>query len=323
MGSKLVCCVLLFSLIWFAAGCGGGAVSASGSTTATTPTPTPSPAPSPTPTSFPAADHVFLIVLENHAFSQVIGSPFMPYLNSLAAQHSLATNYFADTHPSIGNYFMLTTGNIETNNDAFTGTVSSDSIPRAFAASGKTWKAYMESLPSAGYTGGDVYPYFKHHNPFAYMTDVLGSSAETANLVPFTQLASDVNAGALPNFAFIAPNAEDDAHDCPTGGSACLDSDKLTAADNWLKTHIDPLIQSPALANSVFIIVFDESLDVDVVNGGGKVAMVMAGSHVKAGFKSTTLYQHQSTLRLTLDLLRVTDHPGNSATAPTMQEFFQ
>jgi len=262
-------------------------------------------------------------VLENHAFNQVIGSPAMPYFNSLASAHALATNYFADTHPSIGNYFMLTTGNIETNNDAFTGTVSSDSIPRAFAAAGKTWKAYMESLPSSGYTGGDVYPYFKHHNPFAYMTDVLGSSAETANLVPFTQLSSDLSAGTLPNFAFIAPNAEDDAHDCPTGGSVCLDTDKLTAADNWLKANIDPLIKSPALINSVFIIVFDESLDVDLVNGGGKVAMVMAGSHVKAGFKSTTFYQHQSTLRLVMDLLRVADHPGNSTTAPTMQEFFQ
>jgi acid phosphatase len=323
MGPKIACCVLFFSLISIVTGCGGGAVSTSNSPASATPSPAPTPVSSPTPSLIPAADHVFLIMLENHAFNQVIGSPFMPYLNSLAAQHALATNYFANTHPSIGNYFVLTTGNIETNNDAFTGTVSSDSIPRAFASAGKTWKAYMESLPSVGYTGGDVYPYFKHHNPFAYMTDVLGSSAETTNLVPFTQLSSDMSAGALPNFAFIAPNAEDDAHDCPTGGSACLDSDKLTSADNWLKTHIDPLIQSPALANSVFIIVFDESLDVDVVNGGGKVAMVMAGSHVKAGFKSTTVYQHQSTLRLALDLLGVADHPGNSATAPTMQEFFQ
>ena len=327
MGLKIVGCVLFCSLLLVAVGCGGGAVSASSSTTAATPTPTPaatpSPSPSPTPATIPAADHVFLVVLENHAFTQVIGSPFMPYLNSLAAQHSLATNYFANTHPSIGNYFMLTTGNIETNNDAFTGTVSSDSIPRAFAAAGKTWKAYMESLPSAGYTGGDVYPYFKHHNPFAYMTDVLGSSAETANMVPFTQLASDLGTGTVPNFAFIAPNAEDDAHDCPTGGSVCLDTDKLAAADNWLKNNIDPLIKSPALANSVFIIVFDESLDVDLINGGGKVAWVMAGSHVKSAFKSTTLYQHQSTLRLVMDLLGVTDHPGNSATAATMQEFFQ
>jgi phosphatidylinositol-3-phosphatase len=327
MASKIVCGVMFVLLLLLGTGCGGSAVSASGSTTTATPTPaptpSPSPIPSPTPATFPAADHVFLVVLENHAFSQVIGSPFMPYLNSLAAQHSLATNYFANTHPSIGNYFMLTTGNIETNNDAFPGTVSSDSIPRAFASAGKTWKAYMESLPSVGYTGGDIYPYFKHHNPFAYMTDVLGSSAGTANLVPFTQLSSDMTAGALPNFAFIAPNAEDDAHDCPAGGSACLDTDKLAAADNWLKNNIDPLIKSPALANSVFIIIFDESLDVDVVNGGGKIAWVMAGSHVKSAFKSTTTYQHQSTLRLIMDLLGVADHPGNSATAATMLEFFQ
>jgi phosphatidylinositol-3-phosphatase len=247
----------------------------------------------------------------------------MPYLNSLATQHALATNYFANTHPSIGNYFMLTTGNIETNNDAFTGTVSSDSIPRAFAAAGKTWKSYMESLPSVGYTGGDVYPYFKHHDPFVYLTDVLNSSAETDNVVPFTQLASDLSAGAVPNYAFIAPNSEDDAHDCPGGVTTCTDNQKLSAADTWLKSNIDPLITSPALANSVFIIVFDESVDTDTTNGGGHVAMVMAGTHVKAGFKSTTFYQHQSTLRLVLDLLRVSDHPGNSATAPTMEEFFR
>src|ERR1051326_5538249 len=327
MGPKLVCCVLLFSLVLTVAGCGGGAVSASSSGSTATPTPTPSPTPSstpsPTPSAIPTADHVFLIVLENHAFNQVIGSPFMPYLNSLAAQHSLATNYFADTHPSIGNYFMLTTGNIETNNDAFTGTVSSDSIPRAFAAAGKTWKAYMESLPSVGYAGGDVYPYFKHHDPFVYLTDVLSSTAEDHDVDPFSQLASDLAAGTVPDYAFIAPNAEDDAHDCPGGVASCTDDQKLAAADTWLKNNIDPLIHSPALSNSVFIILFDEAVDTDTTNGGGKVAMVMVGAHVKAGFKSTTFYQHQSTLRLVLDLLRVADHPGNSATAPTMQEFFQ
>lgn len=262
-------------------------------------------------------------MLENHGFAQVIGNASMPYLNSLATQHALATNYFADTHPSIGNYFMLTTGQIQTNDDAFTGTVSSDDITHALATAGKTWKSYMESLPSAGYTGGDVYPYFKHHDPFVYMTDVLNSSAATANVVPFTQLASDMSAGAVPSFAFIAPNAENDAHDCPGGGSLCTDDQKLAAADTWLKNNIDPLINSPALANSVFIITFDEALDIDVRNGGGQVPMVMVGAHVKPGFKSTTFFQHESTLRVILDLLQITDHPGNSANAPTMQEFFQ
>jgi len=42
----------------------------------------------------------------------VIGKPSMPYLNSLANTYGLATQYYANTHPSNGNYFMLTTGQI-------------------------------------------------------------------------------------------------------------------------------------------------------------------------------------------------------------------
>jgi hypothetical protein len=99
----------------------------------------------------------------------------MPYLNGLAKQYGLHTQYFADTHPSIGNYFMLTTGQIITNDHGFPGTVSADNLVRELLNVSKTWKSYAESLPSVGYTGGDVYPYVKHHNPFAYFSDVLSS----------------------------------------------------------------------------------------------------------------------------------------------------
>lgn len=246
----------------------------------------------------------------------------MPYFNSLAAQHSLATQYYANTHPSIGNYFMLTAGNIETNNDAFSGTITDDNIVRALLTGGKSWKAYAQSLPSPGYLGPDVYPYLKHHNPFAYFSDVVNSSVLAANIVPFSQLSADLSSGALPRFDYLLPDAENDAHDCPSGGSLCLDSDKLAAADNWLKANLAPLINNPALANSVFIIVFDEALDIDLTNGGGRVAAVLVGAHVKPAYMSTTLYQHQSTLRLMLELLAVADRPGLSATAPSMSEFF-
>ena len=57
----------------------------------------------------PASHHVIVVVEENHDYSQVIGSSAMPYLNSLANQYGLATQYYANTHPSIGNYFMMTT----------------------------------------------------------------------------------------------------------------------------------------------------------------------------------------------------------------------
>lgn len=290
-------------------GCGGSSSGPSGS-------PTP-------PAGLPSPDHVFLIVLENHGFSQVIGSPAMPYFNSLAAQHSLATNYFANTHPSIGNYFMLTTGQIVTNDDAFTGTVSDDNLARAFAAAGKTWKAYLQSLPGIGYTGGDVYPYLKRHNPFSYFTDVINSPAVAANMVPFRQISTDLGSGSLPRFALIVPDAEHNAHDCPSGATTCTDADKLAAADNWLQTNINPLITNAALANSVFVITWDEAADADTANGGGQVATVLVGSHVKAAFRSGTFFQHQNTLRLILDLLQVSERPGASATASSMSEFFQ
>ena len=63
----------------------------------------------------PQFGHVVLWVEENHGYSQIIGSPDMPYLNSLAAKYGLATQYFANTHPSIGNYFLLTAGQLVTN----------------------------------------------------------------------------------------------------------------------------------------------------------------------------------------------------------------
>ncbi len=113
----------------------------------------------------PKSNHVVLLLEENHSYSSVIGSASMPYLNSLAAQNGLATQYFANTHPSIGNYFMLTTGQIVTNNDALNSTVTVDNMVRHLLTAGKTWKSYAESLPSVGYTGSDVYHYVRRHNP--------------------------------------------------------------------------------------------------------------------------------------------------------------
>jgi acid phosphatase len=313
---------LLLMLVGLA-GCGGAGSNAG---RPGTPQPSPPPAPSASPTPAPvalAADHVVLVMLENHSFSQVIGNPSMPFFNSLAAQNSLASNYFANAHPSISNYFMLTTGNVETNDDHFAGTIADDNIAAALTAAGKSWKAYMESLPAPGYTGGDVGPYLKQHDPFVFFKSVLASSTQSGNVVPFSELGIDMASGSLPSFALIVPNVEDDAHDCPGGGPGCSDSDKLAAADAWLQANVAPLINSPVFTNGVLIITFDEGTAADVANGGGQVAAVLVGPRVKSGFVSTTFYQHQNTLRLILDLLNVGDHPGASASAASMSEFFQ
>jgi acid phosphatase len=264
-----------------------------------------------------------VVVLENHSFGQVIGNPAMPYLNGLATGHSLAAGYFANAHPSIPNYFMLTTGNLETFDDAFTGTITDDNIVRALNGAGKSWKAYIESIPSTGYLGPNSGTYLRRHNPFAYLNDVNGSPTQAANMVSFSQLATDLAGGSLPNFAYVLPNSQDDAHDCPGGGSSCTDDQKLAAADAWLKANINPVINSPKFGNSVLVITFDESVTTDITNGGGQVMTVLVGPHVKTGFRSSTLYQHQSLLRLVLQLLKVSDMPGASAVASSMGEFFQ
>ena len=54
--------------------------------------------------TLPQFGHVVIVALENNGYSSVAGSSSMPYLNSLIAKYGLATNYNADTHPSIGNY---------------------------------------------------------------------------------------------------------------------------------------------------------------------------------------------------------------------------
>ena len=271
----------------------------------------------------PAIDHVFLVVLENHGFGEVIGNPAMPYLNSLANSNALATSYFANAHPSIGNYFMLTTGKLETLDDSFTGVISDDNLVRALTGAGKTWKAYIQSLPSTGYIGPDVGTYLKHHNPFSYFSDVQSSSAQMANMVPFSQFPGDLAAGSLANFVFLLPDSQNDAHDCPGGVSSCDDNAKLTAADNWLRTNIDPLIKNPNFGNSVLIITFDEAQQTDFTNGGGQVATVLVGPHVRQGFRSNTMFQHQSTLRLILDSLKGSEMPGASNGAQSMGGFFQ
>jgi len=262
----------------------------------------------------PASKHIVMVVEENHSYSSVIGSSSMPYLNSLATKYTSLTNYYANTHPSIGNYFMLSTGKIISNNDAYTGTVSYDNIVRRIITAGKTWKSYAESIPSTGYTGGDLYPYCKHHNPFAYFTDVVNSSNQKLNLTSFTRFKEDQAAGQLPDFSFVIPNKCNDAHDC-----------SLTTADNWLKANIAPLLSTAPFqtgGDGLLIIVFDEAATSDASHGGGHVAAVVVGPKVKRGYKSTVFYQHQSALRTVLKALGISTYPGASGTVSSFTDIF-
>src|SRR5207249_9948799 len=171
--------------------------------------------------------HVFVVTEENTDYVDVTTSS-MPYLMGLAAQYGLATQYYANTHPSIGNYFELATGQIISNNDSYSTIVTADNIVRQLLAAGKTWKSYAEDLPSVGFTGATSGGYARKHNVFALLSDVVNDATQVNNLVPFTQFATDLATGTLPDFVNIVPNLCNDALDC-----------SLATADASMESTID------------------------------------------------------------------------------------
>ncbi len=183
------------------------------------------------------------MVLENTSYGEILNNPSAPYLNGLIAQGALVTNYYANTHPSIDNYFTMITGKGEANNnDNFSGVIGDDNVARELTVVGKTWKVYAEGIPAAGYLGSN-YPatatigtgnYLQHHNPFSYLSDVVNDPQQASNIVPMTQFASDLNSGTLPNYAFLVPNSLNDGHDCPAA-TCTTAAPRVADADAWVK----------------------------------------------------------------------------------------
>lgn len=276
----------------------------------------------------PRSNHVYIVAEENHSYEHIVGSIYMPYLNSLLAKGGTATQFYANEHGSLENYLIVTSGQYLTHNNETLATFNVDNIERHLLTNGMTFKSYAQSLPFAGFTGLTSGAYLKRHAPLPYYTD-MASSSLIMNHDSTTQMAKDIANGTLPNFAFITPDGDHDMHNCPNGLNACLQT-----ADNWLKANIAPLLATAPFqpgGDGVLIIWSDEAdLSTDnrcsatVLTGcGGHILVAMYGPQIKAGYKSTTTYHQQSVLRTMLEALGTTaNFPSAANTAPDMREFF-
>ena len=153
----------------------------------------------------PRVDYTFIVVEENQDFSCVIGNPGMKFLNDLATKYGLAASYYANAHPSISNYFMLTAGQAIYKGrmgDFRSDPVDVDNVIRELKSTGKTWRAYVEGVPGPGYTGGNIgnTGYVKRHNPLAYFEKDIPAS-DRSNLAPFAQFSDDLANQRLANYA--------------------------------------------------------------------------------------------------------------------------
>jgi len=64
----------------------------------------------PVPKGIPPLNHVWVIMMENHGFAQVLNNPAAPFTTQYANAANLATNYFAVAHPSLTNYLETNGG---------------------------------------------------------------------------------------------------------------------------------------------------------------------------------------------------------------------
>jgi hypothetical protein len=273
------------------------AASVSGPTLGTSPSPAPA-TPAPV-TGVPNLDHIVLIMLENRDYKTVIGpNSQMPLLNTLAQQEVLLSNYFAVTHPSLPNYISLVSGSTQgITSDCNTCFVNQPNLADLIEASGRNWKSYEESMPSACFIG-DANPYVQKHNPFLYFNSIrLNPARCDRSIVPLTTLETDLANNQLPNFSFIMPNLCNSGHDC-----------SAATADKWVTDMVAKLQASPALGiNSLIIIAFDEGSDKSIAGccglgspAGGQVAVVLVSPTTLPEFTDNTPYSHYSLLKTIL-----------------------
>jgi hypothetical protein len=268
--------------------------------------------------------HIFYIMMENHGTDEIIGNiADAPFINQLASEHGVAANYFGVTHPSLPNYLAAVSGDFQgiwddcaagpavtcapeefvTNSGDATSSLlltpaevaSATTTPHWFHGknivdqiewSGRTWKAYMQSIPSVGSTveyaptvttptgPTTVKLYAQKHDPFMYFTDIRNNPRRMRQIVGLDQFEKDIagDDDDVPSFVWISPDQCHDMHGVSPSSAALvglptcgypdsgLDHGAIQLGDTFLKETVTKIFASKAWKHhdSVLVIAWDE-----------------------------------------------------------------
>jgi phospholipase C len=269
-----------------------------------------------------AYKHVIWIFMENQSYGTVIGSPNAKYINAVAGECGLATNYHSVTHPSLPNYIAATSGLPYASLHGFLPDCnpggSCQTSAKSIFGQGETWRAYDESMPSAC-DRSNAGNYAARHNPAVYYTTLRGCAGSD---VPYSRLAGDLAHNRLPGFSFITPNLIDDMH-----------NGTVADGSTWLSRNLPVILASPEYRNgsTVVFITWDEGEGGHYAAGehcaantsdvSCHVATLVISPSTKPGTRSGTLFSHYSLLATAEQLLHLPSL-GLAGGAATMTKAF-
>lgn len=263
-----------------------------------------------TPHQAPVIRHVVVVVMENHALTDIIGHA--PFITALAHKCGLANNYWSVGSPSLPNYLAMTSGSthgLSRDCDPSQCPQRGPSIFSQVAARGLRWRAYDESMPGSCATGATRL-YAPRHNPAVYYTSlrptchkhVLALGAISTGIGLHRAFGST----RPPGYTFVTPNICNDMHDC-----------SVSTGDAWLQHWVPMMVGSRMYrrGHTAIFITWDEG-------GGGHVAMVVLSPYTRAGTVATHRFTHYSLLRTTEHLLGIRVYLGKAGSATGLSKAF-
>jgi phospholipase C len=274
--------------------------------------------------ALPPIQTVFVIMMENHAWSEILGNTNAPYLNgTLLPLAAHGENYLnvQDLHPSLPNYLWLEAG---TNFGIFDDEAplldhqnTTNHLVTLLRNVGVSWKVYQQyldgtSLPLDGNCNCAI-----RHNPFVYFDDVTGTNNPydpyaLAHVRPYSEFATDLTNNALARYNWILPD------DCNSMHSPC-GLDPVQQGDNFLAAQVPQILNSAAYRNGgALFIIWDETDSPDV-----RLPFFVLSPFARAGYGSTNYYTHSSVLRTMQEIFQVgPPFLGDAAKATDLSDFF-
>lgn len=224
----------------------------------------------------PRFAHVVVVVEENHASRQVIGSRSAPYMNYLARTGTLLTRSYAITHPSYPNYLALFSGSTHgITDDSCPHYYRTNNLAAQLRAKGLSFAGFAQSLPYAGYRGCTYGSYARRHAPWVDFTNVPRRLNKPMRAFPRDY-------ATLPRVSFVIPNVDYDMHD-----------GTVRQADDYLRRTLGGYVSWARKHNSLLLLTWDE----DDKSAGNHIAGVLVGAHVKAGARYASRVDHYRMLR--------------------------